>query len=762
MNSNRPPAGATIEGNVPVSDPVLDLFSEAVDLAPDERTAYLERFCGGNAELRRKVEALLAQDSAASKTFLPLPPPDPRLDSLFEKPDSPDGLIGKVVGAYTIRSRIASGGMGTVYLAEQANPRREVALKVMHGGFAGAALRRRFEHEAQILGLLRHPNIAQVYEAGTAKVDVEDGPARRVSFFALEYVPGATSITDYAAGLNLTTRRRLELFAEVCDAVHHGHQRGIVHRDLKPANILVDESGHAKIVDFGIARVTDSDVAVTTMQTDAGQLIGTLAYMSPEQCAADPREIHTPSDVYSLGVVLFELLTGKLPYDVSHLTIHAAARMICEQTPATPSQFDRNLKGDVETIVLKAMEKDRSKRYASAAALGEDIRRHLRGESIAARPPTRFTRVLGWVQRRPVLTTALACTLVLTLTVASTYLAVWYLNIAPYQLQFYSDNQLVPDIAKKRSADEARLMSRNNKPLRIWGGVENAVRAGILFDSQTKSKKKVALIAFGLSAKEFPGKLVAFDANAPSGPPLWRDSIKTPDDLPQHEAKQDRSRWDFSPHVIWTADIFQDASTPGDELIVVYTCSHSLRCLRIYSQSGKMLYNIWHDGPIGDIRWLSKTKRLIILAQDDEARQHFHRARAGPKVSVFVLFAVAPKIDPNRQEVIMTCPDFGTFKPVWTTYILPICDPDVDTYELQFGESTGGFDSTEYLPVAIAMKVGQNTYDHASMNLIVDSNGNEVENTRNFGDAKFHPDVEFLNSVYLSDKRPEPEASEQE
>ncbi|MEK7756736.1 MAG: protein kinase, partial [Planctomycetota bacterium] len=177
----------------------------------------------------------------------------------------------------------------------------------------------------------------------------------------------------------------MELFAKVCDAIHHGHQKGIIHRDLKPSNILVDSTGQVKIIDFGVARSTDSDMAVTTLQTDVGQLIGTLQYMSPEQCDADPHDIDTRSDVYALGVVFYEMLCGKLPYDVTRMAMHQATRMIREQHPTKLSTLDRTLRGDVETIALKALEKERERRYQSAADLGHDIQRYLTGEAILAR-----------------------------------------------------------------------------------------------------------------------------------------------------------------------------------------------------------------------------------------------------------------------------------------------------------------------------------------------------------------------------------------
>lgn len=294
-------------------------------------------------------------------------------------------MVGTDIGPYTIRGVIGAGGMGVVYEAKQKSPRRTVALKMLKRGVASRSALRRFQYEAQTLARLRHEGIAQIFEAGTW----DDGTSGR-PWFAMEYLAGAKPITTYCLDKQLGTRERLELFCKVCTAVQHGHQKGIIHRDLKPSNILVTSGGVPKVIDFGVARSTDSDLAVTTLQTDIGALIGTLQYMSPEQCAADPNDIDTRSDVYALGVVLYELLCESLPYDIRNAAIHEAARIICQEEPTKPSTVNKHLRGDLETIALKALEKDRDRRYQNASALDEDISRYLGGDPIAARRPS------GW------------------------------------------------------------------------------------------------------------------------------------------------------------------------------------------------------------------------------------------------------------------------------------------------------------------------------------------------------------------------------
>ncbi|MCA9254872.1 MAG: serine/threonine protein kinase, partial [Phycisphaerales bacterium] len=386
------------------------LFHEALEQPPGTRADFLNERCAEDDQLRGEVERLLAgHDNAAH--FIE-PPAEGFLSSeLTNELDIP--VEGKRIGRYALKRVIASGGMGTVYEAEQDNPRRSVAIKVLRGGIGSRNVLRRFEHEAAVLAHLRHPAIAQVLEAGTHV----DGGERR-PFFAMEYIPDALPITDYVEHARLSIEQRLRLFVSICDAVHHGHQRGIIHRDLKPANILVDGGGRPKVIDFGVARVLDSDIAVTTMQTGVGQLIGTLTYMSPEQCTGNPHDIDTRSDVYSLGALLYELLTGTLPYDVRNKAITEVAALIQDQPPRRPSSINRTLRGDLETITLKAIEKDCNYRYQSALELASDIRHFLADEPISARPPSMTYQLRMFARRNRVLV-ASACVFVVLVTLSS-------------------------------------------------------------------------------------------------------------------------------------------------------------------------------------------------------------------------------------------------------------------------------------------------------------------------------------------------------
>ncbi len=380
---------------------VKDIFQAALKLGPDQRSAFVDEACGDDSALREEVKRLLQRESE-SKSFLETP-----AISGLPTERSVESRVGTRIGQYLIKRVISSGGMGTVYEAVQEQPERAVAVKVMNQGLGSRSAVRRFEYEAQILARLRHPNIAQVIEAGTMG---ETGPvhesAEGLPYFVMEYIHDALPLTEYALKRELSFRERLALFQQACAAVHHGHQKGIIPRDLKPGNILVDGEGCVKIIDFGIARATDSDLALTTARTEVGQLLGTLQYMSPEQCEADPDKLDVRSDVYALGVVLYELLCEELPYNVQKAAIFEAIRLIREEPPKRPSTVKRFVRGDLETILLKALEKGRSQRYQSVAEFSTDIQRYLDGEVILARPAGLARRIWKQARRNPVVSAA--------------------------------------------------------------------------------------------------------------------------------------------------------------------------------------------------------------------------------------------------------------------------------------------------------------------------------------------------------------------
>ena len=393
---------------------IKSILGEAAELPHAERSAFVERACAGDEALRNEVESLLVHlDATVEVRDEPSSSPSPPKQA---------AVAPKRVGSYTLIGKLGEGGMGVVYKATQDFPRRTVALKVIKPHMASPRILERFRFETQVLAKLTHPGIAQIYEAGTMQTPDGEQP-----YFAMELVRGRP-LLEYATLRNLTVRERLSLIQRIAEAVHHAHTRGVVHRDLKPGNILVTEEGTPKILDFGVARSIGGDVGLTTERTEIGQLVGTLPYMSPEQVAGDPDELDARSDVYSLGIVMYELLSGGLPYELEKKVLQEAMRVIREVEPTSLSQISKVYRGDVETIVGKALFKDRTRRYQSASELASDIFRFLNDEPITARPPSAIYQVRKFAKRHRVLAGGAAIAAVGL--AAGLAVSVWQLNEA--------------------------------------------------------------------------------------------------------------------------------------------------------------------------------------------------------------------------------------------------------------------------------------------------------------------------------------------
>jgi len=452
---------------------ISELFEAARSLSQSERDEYLSKACAGDPDLRSEVEGLLAEHARQSPLDTNTPGEIAELVSRDEIENDTD--IPTKIDRYTIIGHVGEGGMGSVYEARQQNPNRSVALKVIKRGMDTKQVIARFEAERQAVAMMDHPNIAQVYDAGTT----EDGRP----YFAMELVRGV-SIVEYCQSQKLDIDSRLRLFVQVCRAIQHAHQKGIIHRDIKPSNVLVtevDDVAVPKIIDFGIAKAIDTLLDTKTVITIHGQLVGTPAYMSPEQTNLNGRDIDTRTDIYSLGVLLYELLTATTPFTDEELLSKGFAemmRVITDNEPVKPStrlitlekqgasssyeSSDRHrtvvsmLQGDLDWIAMKCLEKEPDRRYESASALAQDIERFVHSEPVEARPPSRSYQIHKYIQRhRGQVIAGVAVMSVLLLGVAGTTGGmIWALN-EQAKARLAAQDELAAQVKATQAAERA-------------------------------------------------------------------------------------------------------------------------------------------------------------------------------------------------------------------------------------------------------------------------------------------------------------------
>jgi eukaryotic-like serine/threonine-protein kinase len=425
---------------------VKDLLSQALQIPPEERSAFLDGVCNSDAELRAEIVSLLSEQAVIQSKFLQFPPLVKDTGSNGDPSREADGALraGLIFAErFDLVRKLGEGGMGQVWLAEQTSPvRRQVALKLIKAGIYDESVAKRFQAERQSVAIMDHPAIAKVFDAGTTP--------QGQPYFVMEYVPGLP-ITEYCDQKKLKIADRLELFIQACEGVQHAHQKAIIHRDLKPANILVvevDGKPVPRIIDFGLAKATTPQLEGETLFTQMGHFVGTPGYMSPEQADPNVKDIDTRTDVYSLGAVLYVLLAGSQPFDAKpgeKLPLDELLRKLREEDPPSPSarvssdretssstaqsrgtepkQLANLLRGDLDWITMKALEKDRAHRYATPSELAADIRRYLNHEAVSARPASAGYRLRKYVRRHRVAVTV-ASALVLLLAAFSLLQAV--------------------------------------------------------------------------------------------------------------------------------------------------------------------------------------------------------------------------------------------------------------------------------------------------------------------------------------------------
>jgi serine/threonine protein kinase/tetratricopeptide (TPR) repeat protein len=460
----------------------------AIEL-PEARARHLDEVCGGDEALRARVEELLAAYPKVQQ-FLEAPAGDP--DSTAEEPSRGDGP-GSVIGPYKLLEMIGEGGMGTVYMAEQTRPMsRKVALKIIKPGMDSRQVVARFEAERQALALMDHPNIARVLDGGTT-------PSGR-PYFAMELVKGVP-LTEFCDENRLTARQRLELFVPVCQAVQHAHQKGIIHRDLKPSNVLVtvhDTTPVVKVIDFGVAKALGQELTEKTLFTGFAQMIGTPLYMSPEQAGQSGLDVDTRSDIYSLGVLLYELLTGTTPFNKGRFERAAydeILRIIREEDPPKPStrltdskdslpsisarrntepaRLTRLVRGDLDWIVMKCLEKDRSRRYETANGLALEVEKYLHDEPVTAGPPSATYRFRKFVRRNR---SVFLMVILVALTLVAGALGSMWQAVRATHAETLARNRLASESLAHAKADSARAEAEVQREL-ARGNLRKARRA---------------------------------------------------------------------------------------------------------------------------------------------------------------------------------------------------------------------------------------------------------------------------------------------
>ncbi len=657
------------------------ILDELLLMPIEKRDAYIESSCREDASLVVHIHDLVAH---MESTLVETPLDNPAVGSPFNvgsqlssiqatrslKPVEswPENDVkGLRVGRYTIRRGIGQGGMGTVYEAIQDIPRRRVALKIMRTGLATRSMINRFRFETEVLGRLNHPNIAQIFDAGVHyESALGDSNSCALPYFAMEFVEEGSAISEFCETGDLDIRERLVLFVDACRAIHHGHQKAVIHRDIKPNNLLISRDGVVKVIDFGVARSTDSDLDRQTLAVETSGIIGTLQYMSPEQCSgqSEQPEIDVTSDVYSLGVVLFEMLCGQLPYAESGHSVVSWARIISESPILCPGKINRSLRGDLEAILLMALKKNTSRRYQSAEAFAEDICRYLRRETISARPLSFRDKVASVIRYRPYSVMMIAAVSVSICIIAGSYLGTWYLNNTLGSVQ-------------RVGVGQYQVLTKGGKFLRGWNGAAAVVLVqggdlkglseGVLVAAAShepaESTIRGKLIYFALSDLDEPALEFAPPDHPPAFTERWNEILES--------GWQERP---FKPCSVILADVFQGPDHPGKEIIATFR--HSSDCpsvICIYDSEGEVLWERWHLGHLQTTQWSTHYSQIIAFGYRNDHLHDWSSLRDLDLPKSFdptIAFAIQPSLAASSQRIIVdgssTDPDlrwYGYFGP---------------------------------------------------------------------------------------------------
>ena len=602
---------------------------------PEERELLLEQACAGNPELRHRVDKLLERHSLAD-SLLDEPPVSPApTDSYHTVAEQP----GTVIGAYKLLQRIGEGGFGVVYMAEQEKPvRRKVALKIIKPGMDTAEVIARFESERQALAIMDHPNIAKVLEAGAT--------ASGHPYFVMELVKGVP-ITEFCDRNHLDTEARLKLFVDVCHAMQHAHHKGIIHRDVKPSNVMVtlhDGVPVVKVIDFGVAKATNQKLTERTLFTAFGQMVGTPAYMSPEQAEMSGLDIDTRTDVYSLGVLLYELLTGTTPVESKRLRQAGYAemqRLIREEEPPRPStrlsslgnsatvlagnrgldvrRLVQLLSGDLDWVVMKALEKDRNRRYDTPAGFAEDIQRYLQREAILARPPSPGYKIRKFCQRNrsAVLMTAVVAAAMLLGVAIATWQAVRATS---------AETRAVADRDAKERARAAEAQQRER--------AESNERKAVAAQAETDQARQAAEKAAAHSQERLVrmhvanGMRLVEQGDAMTGLKSLVEALRLDQGNPGREAVH-RLRIGAvlrqCPKLVqvWTSEqpvIHAEVSLDGQRVLIASDRSFSVHS----TKSGQALFGpIVHDQPLSVARFSPDGTRLVSATRGSNAKDGY-------------------------------------------------------------------------------------------------------------------------------------------